>query len=69
MMGGWIQCAERINCIKCATSGAIEGTSCEAVQPFPMTATFLPSNETLGSHRAEWICGPVKISRPGKGGV
>ena len=43
------------------TIGWIAGTSCDAVEPVPTTATVLPVRSCWCSHREVWKLGPVEV--------
>lgn len=51
----------------CEMLGLVDdgGTICAAVQPLPMTMTFLSSRSTSCRHSEEWKMGPEKDSAPG----
>jgi hypothetical protein len=58
---GVIHVGDRTKVYKCETFGAIEGTSCNAVLPMPMTATRLPLRSVDLSYTAVWIRMPLKL--------
>ena len=58
------QIGVRWKTVRCSTSGAIDGMTCTAEAPVPMTATRLPASSTVGSQRAVCIGHAGEIVEP-----